>query len=51
MPKRYLPECCERAVRMISDHGEDYGSTTAACKAVSSQHLAAGVNDGRQLNL
>ena len=37
MPKRYLPEFRERAVRMVLDHAEDYGSTTAACNAVSSQ--------------
>jgi transposase len=37
MPTRYLPEFRERAVRMVLDHAEDYGSTTAACNAVSSQ--------------
>jgi transposase-like protein len=37
MPKRYLPEFRERAVRMVLDHAEDYGSTTAACNAVSAQ--------------
>ena len=37
MPKRYLPEFRERAVRMVLDHAEDYGSKTAACNAVSSQ--------------
>jgi transposase len=36
-PKRYLPELRERAVRMVLDHAEDYGSTTTACNAVSSQ--------------
>jgi IS30 family transposase len=37
MPKRYLPEFRERAVRMVLDHAEDYGPTTAACNAGSSQ--------------
>ncbi len=38
MPKRYyLHQFRERAVRMVLDHAEDYGSLTAACKAVSAQ--------------
>ena len=37
MPRKYLPEARERAVRMVLDHRDDYSSMTAACHAVSAQ--------------
>lgn len=37
MPKKYLTEVRERAVRMVFDHVDDYGSVTAVCHAVGAQ--------------
>ena len=37
MPKKYTPEERERAVRMVFDQLEEYGSITASCQAVGSR--------------
>ena len=37
MPKKYDPEFKARAVRLVRDHMEDYGSVTAASVAVGTQ--------------
>ena len=37
MPKKYTPEERERAVRMVFDRLEEYGSITASCQAVGSR--------------
>jgi transposase len=43
MPKKYLPEVRERAVRMVLDHVDDYDSMTAACHAVGA-HSQLGIS-------
>lgn len=35
MPKKIDPELCERAVRRVREHQQDYPSVTAASKAVA----------------
>jgi transposase len=37
MPKKYDPEFKARAVRLVRDHMDDYGSVTAASVAVGTQ--------------
>lgn len=37
MPKKYPVEVKDRAVRVVREHENDYGSLTAACVAVGGQ--------------